>query len=330
MHLPGKPQGNPGNIHHAADAWNTAARTIETAERDIASVIRGQMCDWEGSSRHSFDLEAKKMTDAMEELASSFRKLSGRLDHFADKLHDSQNKYNIAVAAAGVTAVVGIGLTVFTFGGSDAAAGAAVAAEVGGAVEIATGAAAVLTTEVGALALADAAFPVVATETAVAATTSGVALVETAGLDVAAAASEEEAAIGGASEAGELGVENGRPIDLDEHEVGRGHTLEKHVDLSDEDFLDRLNDYPEASRFFDRGVAELGIEKTIGANLPEIEEWLSSPTPRLPIEFDVGEEIGEIISRNSNAVLLSSLVRVVLIPNEAFEFGWQILTGMVF
>lgn len=145
-HLPGFPQGNPGELQAAASTWSNVAGSLRTLADDSNGRIASLSASWQGKGKDSFAQEWSKLVAAVHDGCDELTGIASALNQAADKIADAQRRYEVAAGAAAATAVVGIGLTVFTFGASDAVAAEATAVEVGAAVEVAAEAATVTET----------------------------------------------------------------------------------------------------------------------------------------------------------------------------------------
>lgn len=137
-HLPGFPQGNPGELHAAASTWTNVAGSLQTMVDDANGRIASLSASWQGSGKNAFEQEWGKLAGAIGDGCNELTGVASALNQAADKLADAQRRYDVATGAAVGTAIVGIGLTVFTFGASDVVAAGATTAEVTAAVEVAT------------------------------------------------------------------------------------------------------------------------------------------------------------------------------------------------
>jgi CDI toxin RNase A-like protein len=93
----------------------------------------------------------------------------------------------------------------------------------------------------------------------------------------------------GTAAAGQANV--GFSHDLTGDEDAGGHTLRKHVGLSDQQLRDRLQQEPNisaASTYTDRGMAELAVGTALHENHDKIERWLARPTghPNLVLDYN--------------------------------------------
>ncbi|GIM95620.1 HNH endonuclease [Paractinoplanes toevensis] len=153
-HLPGYPHGKPGEIRDAAASFRNLATGIGNLADRGQSSVSTQTEGWDDPVKTAFIDEWNNFRSGLNDVSGQIREVADRLDSLADDLANAQHKYNSALVAVGVTAAVGIGLTVITFGVSDEVAGAAVAAEVAtvaAAVEETVGVGAALLSSAGAM-----------------------------------------------------------------------------------------------------------------------------------------------------------------------------------
>lgn len=137
-HLPGFPQGNPGELHAAASTWTNVAGSLSTLVNDSQGRVASLSASWQGSGKDAFEQEWTKLAAAVRDGCDELTGVAAALDQAADKLADAQHRYEVAAGAAVATVAIGIGLTAFTFGASDGVAAEATTLEVGAAVEVAT------------------------------------------------------------------------------------------------------------------------------------------------------------------------------------------------
>jgi len=145
-HLPGFPQGSPEELRAAADCWAGVAGSLRTTVDDAKGRINGLTGSWQGDGKNAFEVEWGKLADAVDQGCDEMSNVASQLRQAAGKLEDAQRAYEVAAGAAAVTAVVGVAFTLVTFGASDEAAGAGVAAEMAAAAEAAAEAATLATT----------------------------------------------------------------------------------------------------------------------------------------------------------------------------------------
>jgi filamentous hemagglutinin len=128
---------------------------------------------------------------------------------------------------------------------------------------------------------------------------------------------------------------------LSAHEgVGKGHTLEKHVNVTTSDLADRANGRgayagqklpPMSSRYKDRATAEFVIGETITDNKNAIEAWLNDVTKKNTQSFEsinhYDVAIGEGVSIGSEVAQALNKARVVLKKEPSVPEGYIILTS---
>lgn len=110
-----------------------------------------------------------------------------------------------------------------------------------------------------------------------------------------------------------------------------GHTIANHVGKTIEQlFARRLTDSSVrslASSFFNEGVAEFAVGKTMRRNQPLIENWLLSATQKdLKLVDVMPFNVGFMVS-DTSAVLLGTGVRVILRKDTSRALGYFILTA---
>jgi hypothetical protein len=122
-------------------------------------------------------------------------------------------------------------------------------------------------------------------------------------------------------------------VDLASHEA-YGHTLKKHVDVTDDDLRERLgrrvastgadklpDDLRDVSRFNSREVAEEWITKALQARWEDIDRWLEAGDGR-PQEFDLQDvppDVGVLLHVHPDGAITQekpTKVRVVLARNQ--------------
>lgn len=129
MGLPGWPGGDPDDIRAAAKEWTALHDSLLDAVDSAAPVMTAMFGDWSGDAAKSFETTWSTFSGTHRKAATGAAAVSKALDSYADKLEEAHKKYEHMVEAMAATAVVGIGLAIFT-GGLSAAAGAAAEASV--------------------------------------------------------------------------------------------------------------------------------------------------------------------------------------------------------
>jgi hypothetical protein len=133
------PQGDPDRLHQAGDIWLQLAAKIDDAQfhahQHVAPVdanCQGPMIDalheyvkqiYVPNPSGATDIAAGR--PLMENVSGACRKIGSACHDYADAIHECRNTLIALGVTAGIITVGGILLTVFTAGGSDAAAVAA-------------------------------------------------------------------------------------------------------------------------------------------------------------------------------------------------------------
>ena len=105
--------------------------------------------------------------------------------------------------------------------------------------------------------------------------------------------------------------------DLDHDESAGGHTLRKHVGLSDDDLRDRLqhdHHITAASTYTDRETAEHAVAAAISQSGHKIERWLArvGGHPNLVLDYDSPQPIGRTMVRGEGRAVACSHAVAVL------------------
>lgn len=135
MGLPGWPGGDPGAIRAAARSWEELHDALAGAVEDSDPAMTKLFSTWKGAAAHSFESAWRDFVSTHRKGAAGAAAVKNALEEVADKLDEAHKRYEHMVEAMAATAVVGLGLAIFT-GGLSAAAGAA--AEVAVASEVTT------------------------------------------------------------------------------------------------------------------------------------------------------------------------------------------------
>ena len=127
--------------------------------------------------------------------------------------------------------------------------------------------------------------------------------------------------------------EAARRRDLLRDERRGGHTLERHVGLTDADLRERLRREPRisaASTYADRAVAEETVASAIAASRVRLERWTNREGSRanLVIDWpgDRGKVIGRSLRRGDRTPLACTRAVVVLRWDDRAEI-WYVLTS---
>jgi len=119
-----------------------------------------------------------------------------------------------------------------------------------------------------------------------------------------------------------------RPGWLRSHEVP-GHTIGRHVGLSERQLRERLQDHPRlrrASAFDDESSAERLIAQVLQRRSADIDAWLANPTGRITLVEDLAARTGLSVGRDGSVHAPTGL-RVILQADGSAPNGWRILTA---
>ena len=133
---------------------------------------------------------------------------------------------------------------------------------------------------------------------------------------------------------GDLGIAN--PLvpggGLIAHELRHGHTLLRHVGLTEAQLAARLaakRGLPAASSFTNRAAAEQGITAAIQANQSNISTWLASGGASLEFSYNAGLPLGIYLARGAPSAISASRVTATLLRDPASSMGYRILRGFL-
>jgi WXG100 family type VII secretion target len=122
MDLPGRPAGDADAVRAAAGAWDHLAWRIWHLSRSLEPHADDLARTWAGAAADAYATVWHQRRQAFDELDERIHRIAGQLRRTADATEDGQNGYDRTLEAMGFAAAAGIGLTVLTLGGSDAAA----------------------------------------------------------------------------------------------------------------------------------------------------------------------------------------------------------------
>ena len=100
-------------------------------------------------------------------------------------------------------------------------------------------------------------------------------------------------------------------VDLTAHEGDTlGHTLAKHVNVTDVDLLTRMarEGRSEASRFIDRATAEAAVTNALRRNADAVARFQQGDASRLRIRVTLDQTIGWVVGRDGSATATAQLV----------------------
>ena len=116
---------------------------------------------------------------------------------------------------------------------------------------------------------------------------------------------------------------------------GDGHTLSRHCGESPDIEADRLEHHPQLAAtgsFRDELTAQRCVEAAVAVHRGEIENWRRCSCPRLAIEHDMGEVVGDVLERREleagrPAPEPATAVRVILSRTPGYRSGFAVLTA---
>jgi RHS repeat-associated protein len=151
----------------------------------------------------------------------------------------------------------------------------------------------------------------------------GVAIVETETLVADGAINTAlEAGAETTTETGLASAIEGAGLDLEAAEEAGGHTLARHVGMSDQALIDR--NIPQASTFTDQASAQSATAQNLSSNADAVDEWLAGSSPRLAIQDSMDPAFGRVYDRATQAFLKPTRVNTVL---ERTPSGYNVLTS---
>ncbi|VXD24093.1 conserved hypothetical protein [Planktothrix serta PCC 8927] len=117
---------------------------------------------------------------------------------------------------------------------------------------------------------------------------------------------------------------------LTAHESAGGHTLARHVDLTETELANRLATQitlPRASSFLNREIAEQAISDAINANQTQITNWLSGNSSRLQINHTATNPIGVTLTRGAPSTVPDHNLQILFRRDSTLRLGYYILTA---
>jgi Bacterial CdiA-CT RNAse A domain len=116
--------------------------------------------------------------------------------------------------------------------------------------------------------------------------------------------------------------ETGPGLDLVAEEQAGGHTIGRHVAVSDADLIAR--NIPYAGRFVDLSAARTATADNIAANQQTIDEWLQGASPKLAIQNPMEPAGGIVYERDTQSFLPAAEVNTVIVRSST---GYYVLTS---
>jgi hypothetical protein len=111
-------------------------------------------------------------------------------------------------------------------------------------------------------------------------------------------------------------------FDLAAAEEAGGHTIARHVGMSDQALIDR--NIPYASTFMDQAAGVSATAQNISTNAGAITKWLAGSSPRLAIQDSMDSALGRVYERATQSFLQPSSVNTVLVRTPS---GYNVLTS---
>jgi filamentous hemagglutinin len=114
------------------------------------------------------------------------------------------------------------------------------------------------------------------------------------------------------------------------HENLGGHTLTRHVGLSDGQLLARLAEdpaLPAASTFASRAVAELSVGQALSTASSQITRWLSSGTSAVQVVVARTNAVVGRAAFHDGSVVEATSIRIVLVRDPGAPLGYFIRTS---
>ena len=133
--IPGAPKGDPNAIEAVGCAWDDLAQRLGVLMPQ--SMNHAAQLNWQSAGAASFQEGFTNLTQKGTQFAENLNQVGLHIQAAANALQTAQTNYNISMGKAAATVGLGIGLSLLTFGISDAAAVAAapaIAAEMTSAV----------------------------------------------------------------------------------------------------------------------------------------------------------------------------------------------------
>jgi len=125
------PGGDPDAVRRAAAACRKLSRDLDGRVQALIPVATDLQDFWHGKDSDGFQRTWRKFVPGIAEYGKHLDDAAVALDRIADVIHEAQVRANHLKIAMAATAVVGIALTVVSFGASAAVGTAALEAEAG-------------------------------------------------------------------------------------------------------------------------------------------------------------------------------------------------------
>jgi WXG100 family type VII secretion target len=123
------PGGDPAAIQKAAQACRDLATSVRQVNTSLDPIASGMEETWKGTASASFQKAWGTFSTGITDYATNLDSAADELDKIAAEIHQAQEEATRLKIMAVAALAVGVGLTIFTFGASDAAAEAEAAAD---------------------------------------------------------------------------------------------------------------------------------------------------------------------------------------------------------
>lgn len=127
--FPVRPRGEGEVVKQSRRYWYDLAAEIHGAFADLTRAIDAMQ--WSGDGRKAFDAVWSQLSGHGAEASQHAQDMGDHLFRIGDQIRDAQHEWEVAMTAMTASAAIGIGLTVVTFGMSDAVAESTATAAVG-------------------------------------------------------------------------------------------------------------------------------------------------------------------------------------------------------
>jgi hypothetical protein len=118
---------------------------------------------------------------------------------------------------------------------------------------------------------------------------------------------------------------------LDKMEAAGGHTLERHVSMTNEELIKRAiqENVEAATSFTNKSTAIKAVQENLRKNADEIAKWINeSDTSRKIFDVSHTYAIGKgVLEDKKHVVYDLKNSRMVLVRDESQEFGFKIITA---
>lgn len=124
------PVGDPAKLRAAASAWTTLAAALRDTDQGLGDAVNTVAASWNGDAFTAFSTWETTLAGVFDRAADQADNTAAWLNTTADFIDQKNSEIHHLYEAIAATAAVGIGLSIITFGISDAAAAVSTAAMV--------------------------------------------------------------------------------------------------------------------------------------------------------------------------------------------------------